>query len=46
MVSDGVISDTHSRKHFGTKKKPSKNNFALVAETFWSTHDEEKMTHV
>lgn len=46
MVNDGIISDTHSKKYFGTKKKPLKSNFALVPGSFGSTHDEEKMTHI
>lgn len=46
MVNNEIISDAHFKKYFGTKKKPSKHNFALVPGTFWSTHDEEKMTHI
>ena len=47
MVNDGMASDTHSKKYFGTKgKKPRNSNPGLVSGTLWPAYDEEEMTHM
>lgn len=46
MVNDGMASDTHSKKYFGTKEKPRNSSPGLVSGTLWPACDEEEMTHM